>query len=77
MPVLEGWLTDADTGVAVPYTPVTVNAHPTSSDEKGYFRFELPAGTYTLRVLSPVYAPEFMTVNVPGRINIPLRRITL
>jgi hypothetical protein len=75
--ILEVRLTDAETGAPIRYTPVWLNTFETSTDENGLARFDIPAGTYILKVRSPMYEPHTATIAVPGTIEIKLRRILL
>ena len=75
--ILEVSLTDAETGSPIRYTPVWVDSHQTSTDDKGVARFDLPPGSYTLKVRSPVYEPYTWQVTIPGSYQVKLRRILL
>jgi hypothetical protein len=75
--ILEVRLTDAETGAPIRFTPVWLNTFETSTDENGVASFDIPAGTYTLKVRSPMYEPHTATIDVPGTIEIKLRRILL
>jgi len=77
MAVLEGYLIDAQTRSPIAWTAVWVNGAIATSDVNGYWRVTVPAGSYTLRVRSPVYEPISMPVSAPGSYTIPMRRVTL
>jgi len=77
MAVIEGYLIDAQTGSPVAWTSVWIDGVVATSDVNGYWRLDVPPGTYTLRVRSPVYAPVTMTVSAPGSYTIRMSRITL
>ena len=79
MPRIYGRVYDADTGRGIPYVVINVNGRIGSTDGNGYFSIEVPQGTYTLEVRTPMYSP-FSTVVVVSadlRLDIPLRRATL
>jgi hypothetical protein len=75
--ILEVHLTDTETGSPIRYTPVWTDSHQTATDDNGIARFDLPLGSYTLKVRSPVYEPYTWQVTVPGSYEVKLRRILL
>lgn len=77
MAVLEGRVVDEVTGTPVPYMGVTVDGYPAVSDPGGRFRIDMPAGTYTMKVRSPAYAPVTLRVSVPGTVEVRVRRVLL
>ena len=77
MAILEIRLTDAETGAPIRYTPLWLDKVQTSTDENGLARFDVSAGTYILKIRSPLYEPYTAKVRVPGSIEIKLRRILL
>ena len=77
MAVLNIRLTDSETGAPIRYTPVWLNNVQTSTDQNGSARFDVPAGTYTLKVRSPLYEPYTAPATVPGMVEVKLRRILL
>jgi hypothetical protein len=68
---------DAETNVPIRYTPIWLGSYQAATDEKGIASFDVPLGTYTLKVRSPVYEPYTTTLAVPGSYEIKLRRILL
>jgi len=77
MAVLNIRLTDSETGAPIRYTPVWLDNFQTSTDQNGQARFDVPAGTYTLKVRSPLYEPYTTPATVPGTVEVKLRRILL
>jgi hypothetical protein len=77
MAVLNIRLTDSETGAPVRYTPVWLDSIQTSTDQNGSVRFDVPAGTHTLKVRSPLYEPYTAPATVPGTVEVKLRRILL
>jgi len=75
--ILEVHLTDAETGSPIRFTPVWVDTHQTSTDDKGVARFDVPEGRYTLKIRSPIYEPYSWPIVAPGRYEVKLRRILL
>jgi len=74
---LEVRLVDAETSAPIRYTPVWADRYSKSTDEKGVARFEVPPGSYTLKVRSPMYEPYTWRVESPGTYEVKLRRILL
>jgi len=73
-------LTDADTGMPIPYAVVFLDSLKETTDEGGSCKFTVPPGTYTLRVRSQIYEPYVapVTVTEPGvEIPISLRAVHL
>ena len=77
MVFLEVRLVDAETSAPIRYTPVWADRYSKSTDEKGVARFEVPLGSYTLKVRSPMYEPYTWRVEAPGSYEVKLRRILL
>ncbi|MBS7633743.1 carboxypeptidase regulatory-like domain-containing protein [Candidatus Bathyarchaeota archaeon] len=77
MPILNVRLVDAETGAPIRYTPVWLNSFQSSTDQNGHARFDIPPGTYTLKVRSPLYEPYTAPATVPGTVTVTLRRILL
>jgi uncharacterized membrane protein len=77
MPLLSVRLVDSETGAPIRYTPVWLDSFQTSTDQNGQARFDVPAGTYTLKVRSPLYEPYTVQVTAPGTVEVKLRRILL
>ena len=77
MPLLSVRLIDSETGAPIRYTPVWLDSFQTSTDQNGSARFDVPAGTYTLKVRSPLYEPYTAPATVQGTITVKLRRILL
>ncbi len=77
MPLLNVRLIDSETGAPIRYTPVWLDSFQTSTDQNGQARFDVPAGTYTLKVRSPLYEPYTALATVPGTVEVKLRRILL
>jgi len=77
MPLLNVRLIDSETGAPIRYTPVWLDSIQTSTDQNGQARFDVPAGTYTLKVRSPLYEPYTVPATVPGTATVKLRRILL
>jgi hypothetical protein len=75
--IFEVKLVDAETNAPIRYTPVWLGTYQIATDEKGIARFDVPLGTYTLKVRSPVYEPYTTTITTPGSYEIKLRRILL
>ena len=77
MAILEIRLIDAETGAPIRYTPLWLDSFQTSTDENGMASFDVSAGTYILKIRSPLYEPCTAKVTVPGSIEVKLRRILL
>jgi hypothetical protein len=77
MPFLNVRLIDSETGAPIRYTPVWLDSFQSSTDQNGHARFDVPAGTYTLKVRSPLYEPYTVPTTVPGTVTVKLRRILL
>jgi hypothetical protein len=77
MPFLNIRLIDSETGAPIRYTPVWLDGFQSSTDQNGQARFDVPAGTYTLKVRSPLYEPYTVPTTVPGTVTVKLRRILL
>jgi len=73
-------LRDAMTGTGIPFTAVFVGSASAVSDLSGDAVFDLPSGSYSLSVKSPMYAvaPGSPTsVSVPGDVTVRMARVTL
>lgn len=73
-------LRDATTGSPIPFTAVFVGSASAVSDMSGNAVFDLPAGTYSLSVRSPMYvatpgSPQ--SVSVPSEVTVQMARVTL
>jgi len=67
---LSGVLVDKESGLGVPFTQVTLDANLTTTDSEGMFSFDVPAGSYTLRVRHANYAPVTMSIELMQDRNI-------
>lgn len=73
-------LRDAYTGAPIPFTAVFVGSASTVSNVSGDAVFDLPSGSYSLSVKSPMYAiaPGSPTsVSVPGEVTVKMARVML
>jgi len=82
MPIIEGYVKNADSGLGIPRVEITLSG--TSgvfkgvTDNNGYYKIQVPAGFYTLMVREREYEPitEGITVSANVRKDIYIRRIT-
>ncbi len=65
MPQVTGIIVDSDHLYPLAGVGVTVGSETTATGSDGSFSVELPAGTYTLLVRTPIYRPLSQTVQIP------------
>ena len=60
---ITGKLLDKETGDPVQFTLVAIGGKSTSTDLKGMFLIDVPAGKHTLKVRHQYYAPVTQTID--------------
>ena len=73
-------LRDVTTGSPIPFTAVFVGSASAVSDMSGNAVFDLPPGSHSISVRSPMYvaAPGSpSSVSVPGEVTVQMARVTL
>ncbi|MFQ6127246.1 MAG: carboxypeptidase-like regulatory domain-containing protein [Candidatus Heimdallarchaeota archaeon] len=55
---IDGHVTDSDTGAAIVGATVTADAYSATTDANGYYKIELPPGTYDVAASAPDYFSE-------------------
>lgn len=65
---------DSTTGAPLPWVHVELDGRVLTTGGDGVAVFDVPSGTYTLKVRTLDYQPYSMDVNVPGSVTVRLVR---
>ena len=80
MSLLNVRLIDSETGATIRYTPIWLDGFQYSIDQNGQARFDVPAGTYTLKYAHPstshtLHPPQFQEQSCQAKADPTVTRV--